>query len=215
MTEISQEIKNDMKLAAMVPSQFEFDALEKAKIARYRTDQSAVAQSKAGEYVEFQQKVFQLQNPKNTRQPWCLMTINPREGTDYDLFDDKIEYMVEEWFTWSVRVYELSKTGRLHCHLLGLIQESKQNANFCRIKAPFISPTMCENVKHIDIRYVPKAELFRTYSYITKAVVGNSKQEAHVKTLQWRAENSIPETIQRGDIPTCLSPQPTGLIKLN
>lgn len=216
MTEkITREIENDLKLLSMVPSQLELDALIEKRIALYKQSQTATARQKAGEYVEFQQEVFRLTNPKNTRQPWCLITINPREGVEYELLDDKVEYMVEDWFTWSVRTYELSKTGRLHCHLLGLIKPEKQNANFYRIKGPFISETMCENVKHIDVRYVTKEDLKRTYSYITKAIVGNSKQEAHVRTLKWREENRIPETIPRGDIPTCLSPPTLGLINLN
>lgn len=215
MTEkITREIENDMKLLRMVPSQEELDSLEKQRIAQFLQDQSGKAKIKASEYVEFQQQVFQIINPKNTRQPYCLITINPREGVDFEEFDNKIEEMAD-WLSWSVRTYELSKTGRLHCHMLGEIHPRHQNVNFHRIKSPVISSTMCENVKHVDIRYVPKTELKKTYSYITKAIVGNSKQEAHKLTLKWREEKCIPEVFTRGDIPTCLSPPTLGLINLN
>lgn len=173
---------------------------------------------KAKEYVDFQQEVFQILNPHNALQPYCLITINPREGVEYDVLDAAVENMAD-WMVWSVRTYELSKTGRLHCHMLGEIKPQRQNKSFYRIKGFAISSTMCENAKHVDIQYVPKSELVKTYSYITKAAVGKSKQEAHLLTLQWREENSIPAVFTRGDIPTCLSPHspvaPLELINLN
>jgi len=215
MEKITREIENDMKLFAMVPSQLELDTLEHQRIMLFKGENHSVARQKASDYVEFQQEVFRLTNPKNMRQPWCLMTINPKEGVEYTLLNDKLEDILDDWFIWSVRTYELSKTGRLHCHLLGEIKPNKRNANFYRIKNPFVSSDLCGNAKHIDVRFVTKEDLKRTYSYITKAIVGTSKLEAHVLTLKWREENDVQEVFTRGDIPTCLSPPTLGLIKLN
>lgn len=207
--------KNEMKFVSMIPSQLEIDTIAQTKIESLRKDLNVDRSLRANDYVGFQRKVFEIYNPKNLRQPYVLMTINPIEGVDFLEFDAQIENTVDSWFEWCVRTFELSKTGRLHAHILACVKPGKRNGNFGRIKDAYIKQSLCGNAKHIDIRYVPEEQLQKTYSYITKQVCSDSKSLAHQLTLKWREENRIPPLFSRGDIPTCLSPLSTELINLN
>lgn len=199
----------------MPMSEFEFDAMLRKKIEAYKRDRDVNIHNKAKAFVDFTDEVVALQTSASMTE-YAFITVNPKPEITFEDFSEKIEALVQKCFDWSMHVFEIRQAPDqgLHCHLIGRIKEKYYNSNFARtVKTPFV-PKVCGNAKAIKIDYIPKKELVKVKSYLTKAKVAKSKKAANDATLAWRLDNDIPLCITSGDIPTCLSPD-TQLINLN
>lgn len=181
-------------------------------VQRHMANYNFTIGKKATSFVDFNDKVQEIQYNKS-RTEYCLLTINPKLTVTLDEFQDKVNALIEKYFSWSIHTFEIRQSPDigLHCHIIAKIKSQYNNSNFTRCKTMFV-PTMCGNAKHVDIRYVQDSELPKCLSYITKTVVSKSKKAAHDATILWRAANLLPDHAITGDIPTCLSPPTIELI---
>lgn len=191
------------------PSEESFAKMLRENIEQYTRDRQISARSKARNFVDFTDEVVALQTAASMTE-YVFITINPKPEITYEEFSPKIETLVQKCFDWSMHVFEIRQAPDqgLHCHLVARIKPKYHNSNFARtVKNPFV-PAICGNPKAIKIDYLPKSELPKVKSYITKAKVSKSKKAANDATLAWRLDNQVPLCITYGDIPTCLSPDP-------
>jgi hypothetical protein len=189
-----------------IPTEAEFEALLLERFNLFHKNRSYSTSAKAQDFTDFQSAVEHIMFAKS-RQPHVLITINPRPGITYEDFSDKVQFICEKYFHWSIHSYEIRSapdTG-MHAHIVGLIKLQYQNSNFSRIKTNFV-PTMCGNAQHVDIRYINDKDVQKSIKYIRKDTTAKSKAAGNLATIAWRKELNIPRQIILGDIPTCLSP---------
>lgn len=174
------------------------------RIIEQQPDIDPIAYVKAYNQHDFETAYQTIQIQKKGT-PYFFVTINPRPGTTFEQLHAKITTMVKNPDIkdpyWS---YELRKTGDLHAHIY--FQVDKYNKNFVQraIKKHFV-PDLCQNKKHVYVKWILKDDIQKVKDYIAKKTVAKSKKEADELTIQWRKSNNILE-IYTGDNDTCLSP---------
>lgn len=155
--------------------------------------------TKANDYVEFQEKVEEIMYQKK-QTPYWFVTINPKEGTDFDEFhaivseilsDPKI---LEAYWTYEVR----AENKGMHCHILFHLSKFDKNFASRKIRKKLI-PNFCGTIKHVHIKWINQSDIQKTLQYINKDYQSKSKKKSHEATLKWRTDNDIEDYYQQGE----------------
>lgn len=116
---------------------------------------------------------------------FCLWTINPREGTDVNMFHKKIKKAIKK--KWIVDwMYVIEQRGEceddvgkgMHCHIFTEVDSGKKIYQ-CRREMKNTFKNLIANAKHINVQYSKKSENFKNY------VMGVKKDESKDKKLVW------------------------------
>lgn len=162
-------------------------------INKYTPKYDYEVSNKAWQYIAFTEEVERIHYSRKGT-PFFFVTINPKPGITVEKLHNTIVKMLSQEGIkdpmWSLEIRAAPDKG-LHAHVYFEYNTTDKNFVNRKIKKHFV-PDLCQNKKHVDVKWVSADEIQQVQSYILKSVVTTSKKESNIATLAWREKEGIP-----------------------